>query len=395
MELKEQIRITLKQFINERKRLSDEEIRLLLKKYETLKDLFTNNQSLYNVIKRRGDDYFKEMTKDLKRAGLSKDDVRNIARKYNTLSDFMKNDNKAYTKAKRFGQDFYQEVTAHMMRKRNALLPYQRRLSDNDIWEIAKRYSTINDFKKNHPKEYRDAVNIGRDFIKNITSHMEVPFRTKVMSQDEIRSIIKKYNTLKDFAENETKAYRDFRKYGNDFRREVTNHFVSPDEKTFSADENTFSVDELSQIASKYDNERDFLRGDKEAYKSALKLGRQFFNDITNHMKYPESFDINFESKKNTMNKNFLTEVNQIRKMMGLINEQENEVTPEMIISMLMKEAESTPQENYDDVYDWMQDVFSPVESDLEDMGVDIDNLRMLYDDIIMDLWEGNDDDEF
>jgi hypothetical protein len=55
---------------------------------------------------------------------------------------------------------------------------------------------------------------------------------------------------------------------------------------------------------------------------------------------------------------------------------------------MLMKEAESTPQENYDDVYDWMQDVFSPVEDKLEDMGFDIDDLRMEYDDILLGQWE-------
>ena len=67
---------------------------------------------------------------------------------------------------------------------------------------------------------------------------------------------------------------------------------------------------------------------------------------------------------------------------------EESEVTPEMIIDMLMKEAESTPQEDYDDVYDWMQDVFSPVENKLEDMGFDIDDLRMEYDDVLMGQWE-------
>ena len=68
--------------------------------------------------------------------------------------------------------------------------------------------------------------------------------------------------------------------------------------------------------------------------------------------------------------------------------QEQNEVTPEMIIAMLMREAESTPQEDYDDVYDWMQDVFSPVEDKLEDMGFDIDDLRMEYDDILLGQWE-------
>ena len=83
-----------------------------------------------------------------------------------------------------------------------------------------------------------------------------------------------------------------------------------------------------------------------------------------------------------------LTETELVRLVRRVIKE-ESEVTPEMIIDMLMKEAESTPQEDYDDVYDWMQDVFSPVEDKLEDMGFDIDDLRMEYDDILMGQWEG------
>jgi hypothetical protein len=82
-----------------------------------------------------------------------------------------------------------------------------------------------------------------------------------------------------------------------------------------------------------------------------------------------------------------LTESDLARIVRRVIKE-ESEVTPEMIIDMLMKEAESTPQEDYDDVYDWMQDVFSPVEDKLEDMGFDIDDLRMEYDDILMGQWD-------
>jgi hypothetical protein len=76
-----------------------------------------------------------------------------------------------------------------------------------------------------------------------------------------------------------------------------------------------------------------------------------------------------------------------------VIREQENEILPQMIIRMLMSEVESTPQEDYDDPYDWMEDVFSPVELKLERMGVDIDDLRMQYGDILLSLWEQ--DDEF
>ena len=88
-----------------------------------------------------------------------------------------------------------------------------------------------------------------------------------------------------------------------------------------------------------------------------------------------------------------LTESDLARIVKRVINEQD-EITPQMIISMLMKEAESTPQEDYDDVYDWMQDIFSPVELKLQEMGYeDYDDIRMEYDDVIMGLWEQKDDD--
>ena len=91
-----------------------------------------------------------------------------------------------------------------------------------------------------------------------------------------------------------------------------------------------------------------------------------------------------------------LTEADLTRIIKRVIKEQEGEITPEVIISMLMREAESTPQEDYDDPYDWMQDVFSPVEMQLEEMGFDIDDLRMEYDDVLMGLWNRDDnDDEF
>jgi hypothetical protein len=89
-----------------------------------------------------------------------------------------------------------------------------------------------------------------------------------------------------------------------------------------------------------------------------------------------------------------LTESDLARIVKRVIQEQENEVTPQMIISMIMREAESTPQEDYDDPYDWMQDVFSPVEMELEEMGFDIDDLRMEYDDILLGMWNRDDDDD-
>ena len=65
------------------------------------------------------------------------------------------------------------------------------------------------------------------------------------------------------------------------------------------------------------------------------------------------------------------------------------------IIQMIMNSESEIDQEDYDDVYDWMLVIFSDVESQLTDMGVDddiVDDIRMKYDDVLMSIWRGGND---
>ena len=50
-------------------------------------------------------------------------------------------------------------------------------------------------------------------------------------------------------------------------------------------------------------------------------------------------------------------------------------------------------QSGYDDVYDWMDEVFSDVEDKMEGK-IDIDDLRMDYGDYVLSHWEGEENDE-
>ena len=50
-------------------------------------------------------------------------------------------------------------------------------------------------------------------------------------------------------------------------------------------------------------------------------------------------------------------------------------------------------QSGYDDVYDWMDEVFSDVEDEMEGK-MDIDDLRMDYGDYVLNHWEGDEDDD-
>jgi len=89
-----------------------------------------------------------------------------------------------------------------------------------------------------------------------------------------------------------------------------------------------------------------------------------------------------------------LTEADLARIVRRVIKEQPNEISDEEIISLLINTAEDIPTEDYEDLYDWMNVIFSQVEDILEDKGVDIDDLRMDYDYVLMSMWD-KDEDEF
>lgn len=57
-----------------------------------------------------------------------------------------------------------------------------------------------------------------------------------------------------------------------------------------------------------------------------------------------------------------------------------------IIYAALDKAIEETPSEDYDDVFDWMQVIFSQVEDELEGQlsEEEIEDLRMNYDDYVM-----------
>ena len=164
----------------------------------------------------------------------------------------------------------------------------------------------------------------------------------------------------------------------------------------------------FDQIKNELDSYLDTIEGPVDVKRFQSKVRNAYYGMVSNvddEYSYPSHGD-NFIQLTNEYMSYFrkklkslvqkygkLTESDLARIVKRVIKEQDGEITPEIIIGMLMREAESTPQENYDDPYDWMQDVFSPVENELEDMGFDIDDLRMQYDDVLLSLWER--DDEF
>lgn len=74
-----------------------------------------------------------------------------------------------------------------------------------------------------------------------------------------------------------------------------------------------------------------------------------------------------------------------------LISEERSEVDKEIILSLILKYAAYFEKENFEDAYDWMENVVGTVEDELMKMGVDqeiVDSLREDYDDLLLAYWE-------
>jgi hypothetical protein len=185
---------------------------------------------------------------------------------------------------------------------------------------------------------------------------------------------------------------------------------VSDEPRMYKPKSNEFDwKSHFDQIKNELDSYLDTIEGPVNVKRFQSKVRNAYYEMVSNvddEYSYPSHGD-NFIQLTNEYMSYFrkklkslvqkygkLTEADLARIVKRVIKEQDGEITPEIIIGMLMREAESTPQEDYDDPYDWMQDVFSPVEMELEEMGFDIDDLRMEYDDILLGMWNRDDDDD-
>ena len=65
-------KILREELFENRPKVSDEEIRRRISKFETLMDLRKYDNATYVMAKRRGEDFFDEVTKDLVRKGIKR-----------------------------------------------------------------------------------------------------------------------------------------------------------------------------------------------------------------------------------------------------------------------------------------------------------------------------------
>ena len=120
----------------------------------------------------------KEYTETLNETKWTEDILRQEASKYKTMHDFITNNKRALDAAYSKGKDFFKDITSHMVR--------QKKWTDDELKKEASNYSSITEFKQKNPNAYMAAYRNGKPFLKSITSHMKRPSRKRVPDTKEV-----------------------------------------------------------------------------------------------------------------------------------------------------------------------------------------------------------------
>lgn len=245
---------------------------------------------------------------DVRKKKWTKDEIQIIANKYLHRGEFCKENGAACKYAREKG--WYEDVVKHMEplgNKYNRAV-YVFEFSDNSVY--VGLTGNLNKRERSHIKDdYNSAVllhmnSLGETPIMKIVSDGYINFKdaqtmegcvlekyrsegwnilnraktgslgscVRVWTLDMIKEIVKKYNSRKEFLENEPNAYAAAARNGwledifNDVKR-----LINPN--------NTWTYDMVSKEAAKYNKKSDFFKGSPLAYYAARRNG--WFDELT------------------------------------------------------------------------------------------------------------------
>ena len=137
---------------------------------------------------------------------LTNDELRNIALNYKTRGEWAEKDKNSYQQAIKRGKEipgFYEDITSHM-------IVLNKHLTNDELRNIAKKYRTKIEWRKNDPRTYDQAYNRDKKFPgfwEDITSDMETRQQKKYLTNYELRNIAKKYRTKSEWNTNDRNSY--------------------------------------------------------------------------------------------------------------------------------------------------------------------------------------------
>jgi hypothetical protein len=255
--MRELIRHILHEHLTEqRESWTEEKLRELTFKYNTLTDFLKNERKAADALRRKG--LYDEFTSHMDKVKTySEEEIEQEARKYPNQAAFAKGSPNYYNAYKR----------RKLQDKFRNFLPLKNiRWTDEMLRDEAAKYNTIKDFVNNSGGAYKTAHD--RGILDDITKHIP---RTKIWTYDEVIDDAKKY-----------KDFNEFTKNSPTFFQARSNGWLD-DVKKFLPLRIIFWTKEMCQKeADKYTTKRDFKKNSPKAYSSAFTHG--WLPDITKHM---------------------------------------------------------------------------------------------------------------
>jgi hypothetical protein len=297
MNLQETIKRILREELEEStKKLSDEEIRRRISKFETLKDLIQGDKSAYYMAKRKGEDFFDDVTKDLVRTykkpirwvNMSEKDLLKIINRFSNTQSLMKRHPDLVLFLKRNGEDYYNKMTQGLKRVKPRLTP-------DDILKIASQYNTFSEFTLGNPSAHAALMyryrKLGdkelRDKVENMLPKREV---RDAYTDDELIQIASKYPTLKSFSESEPTIYSILIKRRDKGNLKLYNDVTKHMNRSKPAMLKNNEIDSIKSVISQYDNLKDFVDNEPNLFISMKRRGPVSFYDLTKDLE--QNYDV-------------------------------------------------------------------------------------------------------
>ena len=198
----------------------------------------------------------------------TKEKIWEIAKKYDRLIDFRHNEANVWHAA--FKSEWYDEIISHMSK-----IIKVRKYTKEIVIDIVKKYTNFTDFRKNEKGAYLAVL---KNDWKDLLGHLERKIIVNNANKDLI-NIAKKYKTKKEFKNDSPSEYGFAQRKG--LINGITEHMVSGRFK--------WTKEKVLEIAEKYDNLTEFRKENKNAHDAAHKHG--WFTDVTKHMKKRRVWD--------------------------------------------------------------------------------------------------------
>jgi len=205
--------------------------------------------------------------------------VLESAKNYNHIFDWELGDRNAYRTAKRYG--YFKEATAHMTKKVRKV--FTIKYSDEDILQIALKFNTPKEWYSNSPSTYSIAHQ--RNLIGKATAHMDRQIKEAgYYTEDRVRRSALKFTSTAEWIKNEPKFYAAAYRQGLMGKtathlknpKPITSHFKRQPTKL------KFTKEEIISAAKKFNTRKEWNDNDPKNYSFAYHHG--FLEECCMHM---------------------------------------------------------------------------------------------------------------